>query len=323
MVWPLVAAWLTAPAWAQDLPVDALSCASVGGLQILLEDGTARVSNRGTPVFAYRYSSDLPKPFIHPLLTPAGGIVTAVSPPDHVHHRGLMFALGNVAFAGEEAEYVVFWGEAGAPNRLGHIIHVPGSESIEAVRGKPPFVTLRTRNEWRRLSDQALMLTEDRRVTVYDTGDSRGNLLTWESDLSAPERDVVLGPTEGRDVSYYGLGLRTAQDMDGGAIFDANGKEGEQAVLGDDAPWCAYIGPNEPQRGFAMFDHPTNPRYPTGWFVMSAGFGYMTASIVCHALYALPKGQRLRLRYGVCAFDGSPSPEDIEKWYGKWLKLEP
>jgi hypothetical protein len=111
--------------------------------------------------------------------------------------------------------------------------------------------------------------------------------------------------------------------MDGGAILDANGKTGEQAVLGDDARWCAYVGPNEPQRGFAMFDHPANPRHPTGWFVMSAGFGYMTASIVCHEPLALPTGQPLRLRYGVCAFDGLPTAEDVERWYAEWVALEP
>jgi hypothetical protein len=286
------------------------------------EHGVTSVSHGGKTIFTYHHSNDLPKPFVHPLYTPAGYEVTCLSPPDHVHHRGLMFALGNVAFKGEEDRYVVFWGEAGAPERLGTIKAVSSrgwASSQDGVTQASQYGT----NEWRRVSDGALMLSEERRITYHDIGNEPCHLITWESDLTAPERDVVLGPTEGRDVSYYGLGLRTPQDMDGGAIFDANGKQGEQAVLGDDAPWCAYVGPNEPKRGFVMFDHPTNPRYPTGWFVMSAGFGYMTASIVCHAPYALPKGERLRLRYGVCAFDGAPSPEDIEKWYKKWLELEP
>jgi len=290
---------------------------------ITLQDGVASATDNGLAVFEYHFGADLPKPFIHPLNTPSGQPVTMASPPDHVHHRGLMFALGNVAFAGEEAQYVVFWGEAGAPERLGHIIHVPGSERIEAPDRTPQRAVLHTRNEWRRLSDHALMLTENRRLTLYHTGDATRNLLTWESELTAPTRDLTLGPTEGRDVSYYGLGLRTPREMDGGAIFDANGKEGEQAVLGDDARWCAYVGPNEPKRGFVMFDHPSNPRYPTGWFVMSAGFGYMTASLVCHQPFPLPTGKPLRLRYGVCAFDGAPTAEQVERWYREWLTLEP
>jgi len=291
------------------------------GLRIALEDGRAVVTRDGEAVLEYQFGADLPKPFVQPLLTPSGRPVTMASPPDHVHHRGLMFALGNVAFAGEEAQYVVFWGEAGAPERLGRIVHVPGSEGIEA--GGTDRVTLRARNEWRRQSDQALMLTENRRITVRETTDPSRNLLTWETELVAPTRDVVLGPTEGREVSYYGLGLRTPPDMTGGAVFDANGKTGEAEVLGDDAPWCAYLGPSEPKRGFAMFDHPANRRHPTGWFVMSAGFGYMTASVVCHEPLPLPTGKPLRLRYGVCAFDGEPTAEEVEQWYREWVAAEP
>jgi hypothetical protein len=179
-----------------------------------------------------------------------------------------------------------------------------------------------SRLEWRRHSDDALMLAERRRIVVYAPKGLACNLLTWESDLTAPDRDVVLGGTPGRTVSYYGLGLRVPADMDGGRIVDANGKTGEEAVNGDDARWCAYLSAKEPARGFAMFDHPRNPRHPTGWFVMSAGFGYMTASLVCHEPFLVAKGQTIRLRYGVCAFDGAPSATEIEQWYRRWVKLD-
>lgn len=292
-------------------------------LTATLEQGIASLAIGEQPVAIYRFGAGLPKPFIHPLATPSGAVVTMASPADHVHHRGLMFALGNVAFVGEESQYVVFWGEAGSPERLGHIVHVAGTERVEAGEEVPQRVTVHARNQWRRLSDQALMLTENRRITLHSPPDAPCTMLTWESELVAPTRDIILGPTEGREVSYYGLGLRTPKELDGGEIFNANGKQGEQAVLGDDARWCAYVGPSEPRRGFAMFDHPGNPRHPTGWFVMSAGFGYMTASIVCHEALALPVGRLLRLRYGVCAFDGSPTSTEIETWYQDWLSREP
>ncbi|MGQ9730318.1 MAG: PmoA family protein [Candidatus Zipacnadales bacterium] len=285
------------------------------------EEGVTTLTVDKRPIFTYQHSTNLPKPFIHPFYTPAGHEITRLGPDDHVHHRGLMFALGNVAFKGEEAQYVVFWGETGAPDRLGTIREINSAGWVSSQDGATQASQYST-NEWRRISDDALMLTEQRRITYYDIGDKRCNLITWETKLTSPERDLVLGPTEGREVSYYGLGLRTAADMDGGRIFDANGKEGEAEVLGDNAKWCAYIGPNEPLRGFVMFDHPANPRYPTGWFVMSAAFGYMTASIVCHEPYELAKGEQLRLRYGVCAFDGMARAEDIEQWYQKWIELE-
>jgi hypothetical protein len=317
---PILALWAAQVAAQPAGPV-AVSTSQIDGLRIVQYGSFARASLNDQPVFEYHFEAGLPKPFIHPLLTPAGHEVTMLSPGDHVHHRGLMFALGSVAFAGEEG-HVVFWGEAGDPAHLGHIIPRPGSASSGSGTGEGREATLTFQNDWRRLSDRALMLTENRRITLHDLGDPRCHLLTWMSELVAADRDLILGPTPGREVSYYGLGLRVPHDMDEGRIFDANGKIGEQAVNGDDARWCAYVGPNEPVRGFAMFDHPRNPRHPTGWFVMSAGFGYMTASIVCHEPYGLPAGEMLRLRYGVCAFDGSPSAEQIEQWYQRWVQLQ-
>ena len=292
--------------------------AQVGDLRWIANEATVQTFCRDHPVFTYDSSPDLPKPFIHPLLTPAGHEVTLLSPGDHVHHRGLMFALGSVAFAGEEG-HVVFWGEAGDPAHRGHIVQRSGRVSGDS---RPVArLNIETENDWRRLSDKALMLTEHRKITLHDSGDPQHYLLTWTSELTAPDRDIILGPTPGREVSYYGLGLRVPHDMDTGQVFDANGKTGEQAVNGDDARWCAYVGPNEPVRGFAMFDHPSNLRHPTGWFVMSAGFGYMTASIVCHEPYTLPAGETLQLRYGICAFDGAPSADDIEQWYQRWVEM--
>ena len=291
--------------------------AAPAGLHIEQADNTVRVALGERLVLACSFDQDLPKPFVHPLCTPAGQEVTMLSPPDHQHHRGLMFALGSVAFAGEQG-HVVFWGEEGPPPYLGYIEH-KGFDVLKADKARAIMVS---RLEWRRHSDDALMLTEKRRIEVYALKDLGCNLVSWESDLTAPDRGIVIGPTPGREVSYYGLGLRVPRDMDGGQVFDGNGKSGEQAVNGDDARWCAYVGPKEPVRGFAMFDHPANPRHPTGWFVMSAGFGYMTASVVCHQELTLPRGETLRLRYGVCAFDGTKTAEEIEGTYKRWVGLE-
>jgi Family of unknown function (DUF6807) len=314
MILPVLTLIAAAPSDAQQ--------ATAGDLRVVQEGSVIRALYQGKPAFTYVFSADSPKPYINPLATPAGHDVTRMGPADHLHHRGLMFALGNVAFAGE-ADHVVFWGEQGDPPHLGHIIHMPGSEMLLAEDLDPADVAIASRLEWRRLSDNALMLSETRRITLFDPAATPGAyVLTWESQLTAPDRDIVLGGTPGSAVSYYGLGLRVPQDMDGGQIVDANGKAGEQAVNGDDARWCAYTGPKEPVRGFAMFDHPTNVRYPTGWFVMSAGFGYMTASIVCHQPYTLPARQTLRLRYGVCAYDGAPTAEDLDALYRRWLEFE-
>jgi len=269
------------------------------------------------PLLVYRFGADLPKPSVSSLCTLAGHEITFYSPTDHVHHRGWMFALGNVAFADAAADepYVIFWGEEGEPNHLGHILATELEANIVGNQ-----VVLQSTNEWRRNSDDALMLTEQRRITVHPPT-AEGYLITWESDLTAADRDLLFGGTPGSAVSYYGLGLRVAPDMDRGLIFDATGKSGPAEVNGDDAEWCAYVSPTEPVRGFAMFDHPLNPRHPTGWFAMNDGFGYITASLVAHEPYPLKAGEAVRLRYGLFVFDGQPSAEVIAAQFTAWSQL--
>ena len=48
------------------------------------------------PILTYHYSSALYKPYFHPLHAPNGQVVTEDAPEDHVHHRGLCFAWGDV-----------------------------------------------------------------------------------------------------------------------------------------------------------------------------------------------------------------------------------
>lgn len=279
-------------------------------------DSTVRASWDERPVFVYNHGAELPKPCIHPLYTPAGHEVTLNSPADHVHHRGLMFALGNVILTedGRQAR-VDFWGEAGTPEHLGCIVH----KSLAEVQTREDRAWLVARNEWRRRSDGSLLLTEGRRLTVFQPDSERCYLMEWLSELTAGKTDLIVGGTPGREVSYYGLGLRVPRDMDGGQFLDAEGRSGAAEVNGQRARWCAYTSANEPRRGFAMFDHPDNPRHPTGWFAMSNPFGYLTASLVSHQPYPLPAGEELRLRYGVLAFDGPADAELINRQYERWL----
>ncbi len=299
---------------------------SAAELRIVQEEDYAQVAMfvDDQAVLVYNYGADLPKPSVHPLYTPAGHEMTQYAPEGHVHHRGWMFALGNVAFAdaAPDEPYVVFWGEEGEPHQIGRILHT-GFEALESNEQRALLVS---NNDWRRASDQALMLTERRRIVLWPPSQA-SYLITWESELTAGGRDLIIGGTPGRDVSYYGLGLRVAADMDGGEISDANGKSGPEAVNGDDAEWCAYVSTTEPVRGFAMFDHPDNPRHPTGWFAMNE-FGYITASIVAHEPYLLPAGETLGLRYGLFVFDGpaGAGPEraaHIAEQYELWKQYEP
>ncbi len=274
----------------------------------------------GAPVLSYTSSEAFPKPWIDPLLTPAGHNVVRTSPPDHVHHRGLMFSWGYMRIAGEPEGYaLMFWGEEGDPHGLGRII--PDPDQPAEATADADGVTIAGHYLWLRNSDDLLVLRERRVIRVHRPVGGRANLLTWTTEQT-PEVDIVITPTPGAPVSYYGLGIRCADGMDRGLFVNSNGARRVEGCNGDRAEWCAYQGTTGPLRGFALFDHPDNPRYPTGWFAMN-DFGYETASLPAFADYPLAAGETLRLTYGAVAFDGSASTPFLDECYEQWLAANP
>ena len=79
------------------------------------------------PVMTYRFAG-APKPYVKELFTPAGVQVLLDSPADHIHHRGLMFA---VAIDG-----VNFWEESTTSGRQVSQVAQPWP-----VEGKQPACT--------------------------------------------------------------------------------------------------------------------------------------------------------------------------------------
>jgi hypothetical protein len=99
--------------------------------------------------------------------------------------------------------------------------------------------------------------------------------------LTASEGSVKFGDTKEAGL----LSVRVASSMEGkrgkGLIENAFGGKGEAQTWGKPSPWCHYTGPvGDIQEGIGVFDHPSNPRYPTNWHVRDYGlfsancFGY-------------------------------------------------
>ena len=138
----------------------------------------------GRRAFTYHFAERLMKPYIHPLLTPQGHSVTLDSPADHIHHHGLMFGWGSVRPATEGPDYhLVFFGEEGHPHTIGRILPDAGRPpTVETVDGATRIIT---HNQWRRLSDGLLVLTERREIVSHKPRPGHGNLLTWITEQRA------------------------------------------------------------------------------------------------------------------------------------------
>jgi hypothetical protein len=72
--------------------------------------------------------------------------------------------------------------------------------------------------------------------------------------------------------------------------------------------------------GIAIFDHPSNPRHPSPFFVMNTPFGYMSAAPTFRDPFSLRPGEVLRLRYAVVSYLGGANRTAIEPLFERWSK---
>src|SRR5688572_30291478 len=89
------------------------------GLGLVHDHGRAvRATWRGADLFRYVYEPwdpqiESPRPYLHPLRTLGGRVVSLYRPHDHVWHKGLVWSLSNVSLLapdGSVASTENFWG---------------------------------------------------------------------------------------------------------------------------------------------------------------------------------------------------------------------
>jgi hypothetical protein len=270
----------------------------------------------------YRHGDVSFKPYVKELFTADGLNVLLDSPPDHIHHRGLMFAIG--------VDGVSYWLEyAGAlpsnvEQRPGKQVHQSFSDVAVTEADGLSWGRFTESLQWVSLRDNKPALVEQRRVAATRVPASGANLLTWECRLApAPGKDSVSLTGS----HYYGLGMRFIRSMDAvGEFRDADGKpgtifRGEERLIRSN--WCAYtvkVGGKDVTA--AMFGYPDNPRGLTTWFTMAKPFAYLSATLALHEEPLKVEARKpLSLRYGVVLWDRPVSSEEIDALYSKWVAM--
>ena len=67
-------------------------------------------------------------------------------------------------------------------------------------------------------------------------------------------------------------------------------------------------------------DHPSNPNHPTYFHVRNDG--WMGASLTYDADRVIEPGKPLHLRYGLYVHGGAPAPEQINRRWADFTKLD-
>jgi len=265
------------------------------------------------------------RPYLFPLLTPAGHLVAAESPADHPHHNALWLGADHVHMLvpvgpGRSEEYTynfyvdeVFQGRA--PGRQ----VVTGC--VAAGRADGGF-GLRLAIDWRGPAEwgapEGRQVLAERRDIVVRAPCPGMHVLDVVSRLAAPGAPVRLGPTR-----HALFNLRVSETMtvaNGGVIRDAlggrsgasGGAAGGGAAGGDGAGWVDFTGPvgGGAVAGMTLLAHPLPGRIPT-WFV--AGWGVVTVGPFRREGLALGPGDSLACGFTVIVHDGPITDAEIAR----------
>ncbi len=233
-----------------------------------------------------------PKPYVHPLRTPAGHCLTNFEPHDHLWHRGLWYTFKFIN--GEN-----FWEEhepygTQRTRSFSLIIHDP--------EGRLAF---HTALDWLRPSGEAVFHEE--RELAHEALGEESYALDFATTLTAAA-DLTLDRTPFTTWGGYGgLILRGNRNWVETRLLFPDGSTSDRPA-GVPALWCDLSGKLDggPDQtgGVAIFDHPDNPRHPTPWYGATGSGHYVNAAVLFHEPLRVAAGEALRFRYRVLVHDG-------------------
>ncbi|MFD9502649.1 PmoA family protein [Streptomyces sp. NPDC060035] len=287
------------------------------------------VAGSGVELLRYVYRAEAPweapKPYIHPLRTLSGRVVTDYRPNDHRWHKGLQMTASHLSgqnlWGGNT--YVHGEGYRALPERVGSMAH----RRFDEVSVHDGGAGITERLSWHPHSGE-IWAEETRRIEVHDVDTTTGSwVLTWSSAVTnRREEPLRLGSptTHGRPgAGYTGLFWRGPRAFRDGRILapDAEGPE----LMGKQADWLAYSGEHDEVDGHAtlVFVHsPENDHtgaggaHPAHWFVRNTPFAAVAPSFAFHDELVLAPGATMTRRYRVLVADGAWDREQIASRVG-------
>lgn len=271
----------------------------------VLED-SARFTLGATEVGRY-VLDDGYKPYLHPLRTAGGRVVSLAMPSDHRHHKGLMYAL--------TATDVNWWEEVGVEG----YVESPGRQRV-MVTEQTGEAEIEQQLLWTDVDGKRETFHERRRICCswQDPGFVRWE---WTTELSAL-RDVELRHSiwheqhRGQMVNYHGLGIRFAREFGfdpGAGSWRARGAVGPGEIVGRTMPSVVVTDLVDGEIPAPVVSvRMTQVGTDDGWFAAQRpGFGYLSVGpSVLPQQVRLTADDCIRGSYLVDVADGDPFEVD-------------
>ncbi|HEX8322571.1 MAG TPA: PmoA family protein [Tepidisphaeraceae bacterium] len=260
----------------------------------------------GLPLWTYVYGGK-PKPFFHPLTTPAGHCLTLFEPSDHVWHRGLWYA---IKFVNGQS----FWEENDSPYNTQRTTAPPDvTHDADAVRVTSTL-------EWTQ-ADGTVVIDETRTFT-YCPLDQDAYTLDFTFRLT-PRVDVTFDRTafNGTWGGYGGLTFRGNRNwLSTRLLFDDNTTSDRPTPKV--SKWCDLTGliDGGPRHhaGIAVFDHPANPRHPTPWYGGTGQGHYFNAAFLFNESLKWEAARPLEQEYRVLVHDHAWDADRLNAAWAAW-----
>jgi len=281
------------------------------------------VNVNGKPFTTFHYGEASGKPYLAPLRSASGKVVTRHFPMeivpgesrDHLHHTGLWFSYDDV-------NGVKFWENDPTYTKphMGRIV-VRNAEWKDGDRSG----TLIAAMEWRD-PEGKILLVEDRDMVFYP--DPKLRTIDFRITLTAAQ-DVTFG-----DTKEGAFAIRLAENFTerkGGRIVDADGRATMAKVWGKRSAWVDYSADIDGEKlGVAIFDHPQNPRHPTYWHARDYGLFALNPfgrnafdQSQEESQWKLPKGQKVLFRWSVVIHPGDAETGRVAELYKEYAAKQP
>ena len=290
------------------------------------------------PFTSYYFGLEAPKPYLHPLRSARGTIVTRGFPMasnvpgeshDHPHHRGMFFAHGDI-------NGIDFWGEAQFAEKAPVVIGGRKYSSENLPKGRTVFRKL---EEMRSSPDSAIIRAtfdlagadgnpfggETQSYTIR--GDASDRIIDCEFAIIANRgRPLKMGDTK---EGTFAIRVVKALEEPQGHMLNSEGGVGEKGIWGKRADWVDYSGTVMGEKvGIAIFDHPTSVKHPTYWHARAYGL-FAVNPFGEHDFYndpkrdgsvTIPAGGSLTFRYRVLIHDGDAHEAKVAQAYQRYAQ---
>jgi hypothetical protein len=282
----------------------------------------------GRPFTTFHFGAAIAKPYLSPLRSARGIIVTRGFPMDpnipgedhdEPHQRAMYFAHGDI-------NGFDYWGEAAFPRWSGHPRTTFGRTvflKLDEMSGGARSGTLRAQFELLTPNGQAI--AEETQAFTF-RGESDSRIIDCEFTIRARRGPVKMGDTK---EGTFAIRLVKALESPAGHMKNSNDATDEITIWGKRADWVDYSGTVEGEDlGIAVFDNPQNLRHPTYWHARHYGllaanpFGVSEFTHDRHqdGSYTIPAGESLTLIYRVFVHHGDYRRAQVAEAYSRYAE---